>query len=108
MPGRLEICEGKAEFLHADGVSQEATVMFYQQREESDSESTHIVIADGAGFHITKGDERLPSNVKMITLPAYRPELTLSRNCGTSSKTGYATECSLTKNHSAVIIPCQF
>lgn len=73
--GGLEICGNKAEFLHTDGVSQEATVMFYKQLAESDPESTHIVIADGAGFHIKEGDERLPANVRIITLPAYSPEL---------------------------------
>ena len=73
--GGLEICGNKAEFLHTDGVSQEATAMFYHQLAESDPESTHIIIADGAGFHIKEGDERMPSNVRVITLPAYSPEL---------------------------------
>ena len=73
--GGLEICGNKAEFLHTDGVSQEATAMFYQQLAESDPESTHIIIADGAGFHLKEGDERMPSNVRVITLPAYSPEL---------------------------------
>jgi transposase len=71
--GGLEICGNKAEFLHTDGVSQEATAMFYQQLAESEPESAHIIIADGAGFHLKEGDERMPSNV--ITRPAYSPEL---------------------------------
>ena len=29
----------------------------------------------GAGFHLPENDPRLPANVRMITLPAYRPEL---------------------------------
>jgi transposase len=35
----------------------------------------HIVIQDGAGFHHRDGDHRVPANVRLITLPAYSPEL---------------------------------
>jgi transposase len=33
------------------------------------------VIGDGAGFHHRKDEESLPENSKIITLPAYSPEL---------------------------------
>jgi len=33
------------------------------------------MIQDGAGFHLRDGDERLPDNLRIITLPAYSPEL---------------------------------
>jgi transposase len=33
------------------------------------------MIRDGAGFHLRDGDERLPANLRIVTLPAYRPEL---------------------------------
>ena len=64
-----------AEFLHTDGVSQEATAAFYSQLATGDPEAIHIVIADGAGFHLPEGHELLPPNVRILTLPAYSPEL---------------------------------
>jgi transposase len=73
--GGLEICDNRAEFLHTDGVSQEATAIFYAQLAASDPEGMHIIIADGAGFHLADGHEKLPANVRVITLPAYSPEL---------------------------------
>ena len=33
------------------------------------------MIADGAGFHLAEGNELLPTNVRVITLPPYSPEL---------------------------------
>ncbi len=40
-----------------------------------DPEATHIVMGDGAGFHHKKDEEPLPRKIKIITLPAYSPEL---------------------------------
>ncbi len=37
--------------------------------------ASSVVIQDGAGFHLPENDPRLPANVRVITLPAYRPEL---------------------------------
>ena len=73
--GALEVCGDGAEFLHTDGVSQEATAAFYEQLGAGDPGAIHIVIADGAGFHLPEGHELLPENVRIITLPAYSPEL---------------------------------
>ena len=73
--GALEVCGDQAEFLHTDGVSQQATAAFYGQLGASDPGAIHIVIADGAGFHLPEGHELLPGNVRIITLPAYSPEL---------------------------------
>jgi hypothetical protein len=61
--------------LHTDGVSQEATAVFSEQLGAGDPEAIHIIIADGAGFHLPEGHELLPENVRIITLPAYSPEL---------------------------------
>src|SRR6185295_1944442 len=74
--GALEICgQASAEFLHTDGVSQEATASFYEQLARSDAAATHIVIQDGAGFHLPAGHALLPPRVEVITLPPYSPEL---------------------------------
>lgn len=73
--GALEVCGDRAEFLHTDGVSQEATGCFFDQLSASDPEGFHLVIQDGAGFHLSEGHERLPANVRVVTLPPYSPEL---------------------------------
>jgi len=35
----------------------------------------HVVIWDGAGFHQCDGQANLPTNVRLLKLPAYSPEL---------------------------------
>jgi|GEM_PF-3239986 len=37
--------------------------------------SLHVVIADHAGFHLRASDVRIPCNVRLLSLPAYCPEL---------------------------------
>ena len=73
--GALEICGGGTEFLHTDGVSLEASRCFLEQVGRSAPEAMHIVLQDGAGFHQAEGAPELPANVRVITLPAYSPEL---------------------------------
>jgi len=73
--GALEVLEGGSEFLHTDSVCQEATAVFYEQIASSDGSALHVIIADGAGFHLPAGHPLLPPNVQVITLPAYSPEL---------------------------------
>ena len=34
-----------------------------------------MLIQDGAGFHLRDGDPGLPDNLRVVTLPAYSPEL---------------------------------
>ena len=41
----------------------------------SDPQAHHVVIADQAGFHPRKGDERLPEGVHIVSLPPYSLEL---------------------------------
>ena len=67
--GSLEITGGEAHFCQIPGVN----LLWHQQYLEdlaaSDSEHTHIVIQDGAGFHLRDGDERVPANIRLIELP---------------------------------------
>lgn len=73
--GALEVCGDGAEFFHTDGVSLEASRCFLEQIGQSAPEAIHIVIQDGAGFHLKEKDQNLPANVRVITLPPYSPEL---------------------------------
>lgn len=73
--GALEVGEGRAEFLHTDGVSLAASLSFLEQIGQTDPEAIHIVIQDGAGFHQAEGAPDLPANVRVIHLPPYSPEL---------------------------------
>jgi len=68
---------GKAQALFADGVCLEMSRAFLDQIGRSDPSSTHIVIWDQAGFHqkTTTPPEELPENVRILSLPAYSPEL---------------------------------
>jgi len=73
--GALEVGGDGAQFFHTDGVSLEASRCFLEQVGQSSPQAMHIVIQDGAGFHLKEKDPNLPANVRVITLPAYSPEL---------------------------------
>ena len=73
--GALEVGGGASEFLYSPTVNKEADVHFLNQIAESDEDAMHVVIGDGAGFHHRNGGGELPANLKIITLPAYSPEL---------------------------------
>lgn len=63
--GALEVGGGASEFLYSPTVNKEADVHFLQQIAASNEDAVHVVIGDG----------ELPANLKIITLPAYSPEL---------------------------------
>jgi transposase len=65
----------RTQFLLAETVDQAHELKFYQQVGRSDPAAIHVLIQDGAGFHLRDGDARLPDNVRIVTLPAYSPEL---------------------------------
>lgn len=78
--GAIEVSEGQAasEFLFTDGLAKDFDRAFLEQISKSDPNKIHVVIGDGAGFHHKEDQEHdtpLPENVKVITLPAYSPEL---------------------------------
>ena len=74
--GMLEV-EGQGLGLvqYLPSVSLQDTAGFLAELSRSDPQSTHVVIYDGAGFHPKDGSVLLPENVRVITLPAYSPEL---------------------------------
>jgi transposase len=67
--------ENKVELLMSPTINQDWHLKFLQQISESDPQARHIVIADQAGFHLKPEDPRLPSNLKLVPLPPYSPEL---------------------------------
>ena len=73
--GALEVGGGASEFLYSPTVNKEADAHFLQQIAASDSDAMHVVIGDGAGFHHRNSVCELPKNLRIITLPAYSPEL---------------------------------
>jgi len=76
--GALEISSGKSEFLHTTRVAKNFDRAFLEQICNSDPECEHVVIGDGAGFHHREDKEHetpLPSNLNVLTLPPYSPEL---------------------------------
>jgi len=73
--GSLEVNGQGAEFSYLPTVSKEATRVHLEQISNTDQESVHVFIWDGAGFHHLDGDVELPENVRLIRLPPYSPEL---------------------------------
>ena len=73
--GALEITGGDGIFCYLPTVTLEHTQAFLEQLVKHDPESEHVVIWDGAGFHHATEDPRIPSNIHLIKLPPYSPEL---------------------------------
>lgn len=73
--GSLEITEGEAHFCQIPGTNLQWHQQYLEDLAASDPRHTHIVIQDGAGFHLRDGDLRVPANIRLIELPPYSPEL---------------------------------
>ena len=73
--GAVGIGLARTEFFLAETVDQAHELVFYRQVSASDPAAVHVMIQDGAGFHLRDGDARLPDNLRIVTLPAYSPEL---------------------------------
>lgn len=76
--GAVSVEGGHSEFLYADGVSKDMDECFLKQISNSNPNKTHVIIGDGAGFHIKQGQDdenKLPENIHILTLPSYSPEL---------------------------------
>jgi transposase len=73
--GAVAIALARSEFFYAETVDQEHLGLFYEQIGRSDPAAFHVLIQDGAGFHLRDGDIQLPANVRILTLPPYSPEL---------------------------------
>ena len=73
--GAVEVTRAGSVFCFQSTVNQECYQQFLQQISAYDPGAIHVVLQDGAGFHLSEDDPRVPSNVRLITLPAYCPEL---------------------------------
>jgi transposase len=73
--GALEVGGGAAQFWHVSTVDLDCNQAFLQQLAAADPASVHVIIYDGAGFHHRDGHAGLPSNVRIVHLPPYSPEL---------------------------------
>jgi len=73
--GALEVTRGEAHFCQMGTVSLECDRLYLENLAASDPQAIHILIRDQAGFHLRDGNVRLPSNVRIIDLPPYSPEL---------------------------------
>jgi transposase len=73
--GAVGVALSRTEFLLTETMDQAPSQQFYRQIGRSDPAAVHVLIQDGAGFHLRDGDPGLPDNVRVITLPAYSPEL---------------------------------
>jgi len=73
--GAVGVGLARSEFLYAETVDQEHLAAYYGQIASSDPAAIHVLIQDGAGFHLPDGHVHLPDNVRVLTLPAYSPEL---------------------------------
>ena len=73
--GAVEVSRAGSVFCFQSTVHQEASGKFIDQIVAHDPAAIHVIIQDGAGFHLPENDPRLPANVRIITLPADSPEL---------------------------------
>jgi transposase len=73
--GAVEVTRAGSVFCFQSTVHLEASGKFIDQIVAHDPAAIHVLIQDGAGFHFPENDPRLPANVRVITLPAYSPEL---------------------------------
>ena len=71
----MEVTRAGSVFCFQSTVNQESCQRFLEQISAYDPAAIHVVIQDGAGFHLPEGDARVPANVRLIKLPAYCPEL---------------------------------
>lgn len=73
--GAVAVGLSRTAFLLTETMDQPHSLHFYRQISASDPAAIHVLIQDGAGFHLPDGDPRLPDNVRLLPLPAYSPEL---------------------------------
>ena len=73
--GAVGVGLSRTEFLLTETMDQAHSVEFYRQISRSDQAALHVLIQDGAGFHLPDGNPGLPDNVRVVTLPPYSPEL---------------------------------
>jgi transposase len=67
--------ENRVELLFTPAIDRDIHALFLRQIADSDPQALHVVIQDQAGFHLPIDDARLPTNLRLLPLPPYCPEL---------------------------------
>ena len=65
----------RVELLFTPAIDRDIHAVFLRQIAAVDPSAQHVVIADQAGFHLPAADPRLPTNLRLLPLPPYCPEL---------------------------------
>ena len=65
----------KLELLFTPCIDQDLYALFLQQISQTGPAALHVVIQDQAGFHLPEDDPRLPTDLRLLPLPPYSPEL---------------------------------
>jgi transposase len=78
--------DNKMQVAYMPTMNKENSLLFLKQISESDLEGRHIMIGDQAGAHPKNGEEGVPSNVRIISLPPYSPELNPTELLGDIAK----------------------
>lgn len=73
--GAFEINTGKAVFMYLPTVSLPISQIFLEEIVATDPDAIHIVMWDQAGFHQKPAASEVPSQVRLLPLPPYCPEL---------------------------------
>ncbi len=73
--GALQVGGGGSEFLYTNRADGDVSAAFLKQISERDPYAIHIMIWDGASFHPSNTDPRIPDNVVVLRQPPYSPEL---------------------------------
>lgn len=73
--GAVELGTGKTVFIYIPTVSLTCSQLFLEQIVATDPAGIHIVIWDQAGFHHKPENANLPSQIRLLPLPPYCPEL---------------------------------
>ena len=63
------------QLLFTPAINRDIHALFLKQIADADPQALHVVIADQAGFHLPVSDPRIPSNLRLLPLPPYSPEL---------------------------------
>jgi transposase len=72
----------KVELRFTPSINQDVHAVFLKQTAESDPDALHVVVMDQAGFHMKQEDRRVPSNICVLPLPPYCPELNPAESFG--------------------------
>jgi transposase len=63
------------QLLFTPAIDRDIHALFLKQIADADPQALHVVIADQAGFHLPVADPRIPSNLRLLPVPPYSPEL---------------------------------